>query len=76
VGPVYEGSMSRVLCLLDFDHRPRIQFFHEREYALEFRGQRSQTIMKSKILFSNIRFSYFAGEARYARKGGPGRPAL
>jgi hypothetical protein len=33
-----KASMSRVLLLLDFDHRQRIQFFRAREYAFRVKG--------------------------------------
>ena len=33
-----KASMSRVLLLLDFDHRQRIQFFRAREYAFRVQG--------------------------------------
>jgi hypothetical protein len=40
------ASMSRVLLLLDFDHRQRIQFFRAREYA--FRVQWGSDIKRSQ----------------------------
>jgi hypothetical protein len=33
-----KASMSRVLLLLDFDHRQRIQFFRAGEYAFRVQG--------------------------------------
>jgi len=33
-----KASMSRVLLLLDFDYRQRIQFFRVREYAFRVKG--------------------------------------
>jgi len=33
-----KASMSRVLLVLDFDHRQRIQFFRAREYAFRIQG--------------------------------------
>ena len=46
-----KASMSRVLLLLDFDHRHRIQFFRAREYAFRVQGA---AITKTKILYPLI----------------------
>jgi hypothetical protein len=37
-----KASMSRVLLLLDFDHRQRIQFFRAGEYAFRVQGAGSK----------------------------------